>query len=1252
MRASFRHLQASVGALLFLIALSGASFGQEYRGTITGTVTDPNGAVVSGASVTVKNVETNITATVTSNDSGAYTVPLLQPGTYSVIATSSGFKTSTVENVALRVDDRLTIDVKLEVGTAAEVNILANADVVEQGSVTTGTLVTQRQIEELPLAEGAPYTLATQAPGIVYTGDPNFQGPTANGNLAGFRSNGTQGNQVNASGGNVINLDGSPNLAYDGQVAFTPPSEATQEFKVQTNTFDAQMGFTAGAIVNVAVKSGTNDFHGAAYLYDRDKSRTANNFFNNRAGIDRPERKYNRYGAMLSGPIFKDKTFFLFSYERQKDNVAQTTTYSVPTALMRQGNFSEVLGGPRTVTIPASQPNNCAGPPGTVVTLTNRDGSPALNGQIYNPFTGQSVTRCNPLTGTNQTMVERLPFAGNMIPAALMYGPARDFMQFFPDPNLSGTQNNFITDQNLTRPYRSYMVKIDHNINANNRISGKYYHSRNTEDRYNLTMEEGSIFQGFENRRNHGANVNWTSTITSNLVLDVRGSWNQFKLRRYQDGQPSAGDLGFSGIPSDRQDNIFPRFDFTNLMTVGSQRADWNDGRERPFDMYTFQPMLTQIYGNHTLKYGYDFRRLHETFDYQGYASGRFLFQGLYTMRTQNDGNTERDRVGRDLASFLLGVPVANTNSLIDNPQVYDVSSQYHGFFFHDDFRITPKLTLNLGLRYELETGYREADGAMAIDFDRSSISPIRAQVLANYSANIPAGVPIDAFQTLSGGFIFAGDSSTANQRSDTNNLQPRIGFSYAIDQKTVVRGGFGIFTAPFQLVTQSVIFQPGFSTPTLFVPTTNNGATFIATLQNPFPGGILPSPGSTQGLMTFVGRDLTAVGGNGPTSIILQNERKNANYSRFIIGVQREIWWGVGLEATYIHSRGYDLAVNRELNAIPRQHLVDLATADPATLASAITTANAFLNANVANPFRTLVPDSVTWNAATIQRRRLLTPFPQFGNVSVTEYDGSSSFNSLQFQIVKRFTRGLSLNASYTYSREHLKNQYLNPQDTELTEYISPNERPHRWTFSGIYELPFGKGRTWGNNWHPVVDALIGGWQVQGLYEWQTGEPLLMPNVFFNGDIDALESKLGKKDEQGRRYGVDIPGWDLSGFYLNGVQSAGNVPGVGNNYTSSNAVTLRSFPLTVDGIRNQRFLKFDVGISKNFRIREGMKIQFRVDAINLLNNPYFSAPTVNPATVPTTTGSVTNRLGSFGFTTAPVRQPPRDIQIGGRFTF
>lgn len=1187
-----------------LIAAATSASAQEFRGTISGSVTDPNGAAVAGATVTVKNKETNISSTVTTNESGTYTVPFLLPGIYNVSATSSGFKTSSRENIAVKVDDRLSVDFQLEIGTSAEVNIIADTELLDRGTVTIGTSVSQRQIEELPLAEGAPYTLATQAPGINYTGDPNFQGPTANGNLAGFRSNGTSGNQVNGSGGNVINLDGSPNLAYDGQVAFTPPSAATREFKVQTNSFDAQMGFTAGATVSVATKSGTNKFSGEAYLYDRDKSRTANNFFNNKAGIDRPERKYNRYGATVGGPIFKNRTFFLFSYERQKDNVAQTTTYSVPTLLMRQGNFSE------------------------------------LAYPIYDPAT---AFMGNSTCGTTGTLnrVCRTAFTNNIIPTDRLYAPARAFMNFFPEPNLPGVQNNYITDQNLIRPYRSYLVRIDHNVNSKNTLFGKFYHSRNTEDRYNLTMEPDSIFRGFENRRNNGGSATWTSTLTSNLILDVRGSWAMFKLRRFQDGQPTAGELGFTGIPTSRQGFIFPRFNFTNFLTVGSLRSDYNDGRERPFDMFTLQPTITQIWGNHTLKYGYDFRRLHETFDYQGNAAGSFTFQGTYTMQNSSSGNTERDRPGRELAAFLLGIPASGS---IDNPQIYDVASKYHGFFVHDDWRVNSKLTLNLGVRYEFETGYQEKEGRMIVDFDRAATSPIQAQVLANYNANIPAGVPIAAFQNLAGGFIFANDKSQANQKADKNNWQPRVGFSYAPDQKTVIRAGFGIFTAPFQIITQNVIFQPGFSTGTTFTPTTNNGLTFIADLRNPFPNGILPSLGNSQGLMTFVGTDLTSVGNNGPTSVILQNDRKNANYSRFIAGVQRELWGGIGVEATYVYSRGYDLAVNRELNYIPRNCvrstdglpcLIDLATANPATLVADLATATTYLNATVPNPFRTLVPSSATWNSSTIARRRLLTPFPQFGNVSVTEYNGTSEFHSVQLQFMKRFTKGLSINGSYTWSREHVKNQYLNPQDTELNDSISTNERPNRFTFSGIYELPFGKGRAIGKDWHPIVDGILGGWQIQGLFERQDGEPLLLPNLYFNGDIGQLTSYLGKKDPNGLRYGIDVNAWDTGGFAINGT-----VPGVANNFTSGSAITLRNVPFTVDGLRNQRFLKFDVGVSKNFKIREGMKFQIRVDAINILNRPYFSSPNVTPSS------------SSFARTVAPVRQPPRDIQIGGRFTF
>ncbi len=1123
----------------------------------------------------------------------------------------------------------MNLDLKLEIGQAAEVNVIADAEIIEKGSVTTGTVVSQRQIAELPLAEGAPYTLATQAPGVVYTGDPNFQGPTANGNLAGFRTNGAAGNQ--------INLDGSPNLAYSGQVAFTPPSDAVQEFKVQTNSFDAQNGFTAGSTVNVALKSGTNKLHGSAYLFDRAKSRTANNFFNNRAGRERPGRKYDRYGTVINGPVNipylydgRDKTFFLFSYERQKDNVAQPTTYSVPTAAMRNGDFSELIVNRANIADPA-------------------------NTIIYNPFSG-TTSGANVVRTSFGCPTSGAVAAGstcNIIPASLIYQPSLNFLKLFPVANLPGITNNYITDQNLVRPYRSYLAKIDHNINSNNRIFGKIYHSRNTEDRYNLTGEPGSIFQSFENRRNNGGNLDFTSTLNSNLVLDIRSSYNQFKLFRYQNpDQPTAASLGFAGIPSSRSAGVFPRFDFRNYLTVGGLRSDYNGGQSRPFDLYSVQPTLTQIYGSHILKYGYDFRHLRERFSSNGYAAGRFLFDGTYTIQASNSGSTQRDLPGRDIAAFLLGVPVTSSGSIIDNPTKYDTSSVYHAGFVQDDYRFSQKLSFNLGLRYEFEGGVKESQGRIVTNFDRNVTSPIAAQALANYNASVPAGVPITPFLNLRGGLNFASDANQPNQKTDKNNFQPRIGMSYAINDKTVFRVGLGVFTAPFQIQT---VFQPGFSTPTAFTPSTNNGLTFVGTLANPFPAGVIPSPGAAQGLLTFTGRDVTTANANGPTSFVLSNDRKNANYSRFVIGIQRELPFKLGVEATYVYSRGKDLSVSRELNAIPREFLNDFSNTNltGAQIITQIAATNTFLNANVANPLRGLIPDGGTFNAATIARRRLLTPFPQFGNVAVTEYNGSSEFQSFQLQVVKRFTKGLSLNGSYTFSREHQAVQYLNPQDTQLSNQVSPNERPHRYTVSSIYELPFGHKRDYLNNLNPVLDAVLGGWQLQGVYEWQSGEPLQFGNVYYSGDPNTLVNNLGKKDSNGNRYGIDVPAFDITGFYVGGVVAAGNVPGFANNFTSSTTNTLRNLPLTTGKFRNQRFLKFDLGMSKSFQIREGMKFQIRVEAISILNNPYFNAPTLDPTQVPTNFNDPnTGNLGRFGFTNAPTRQPPRDIQIGGRFTF
>jgi hypothetical protein len=1215
------------GVLAIFLLNFNTIFGQESRGTITGTIADPTGAVVTAATVTVQNIETNISATATTNEEGAFTFPLLLPGQYKLTATATNFKTSVRENIQLNVGDRLTVDIQLEIGATADVTIVADTELLERGTVTTGTVITERQITELPLSEGAAYNLATLAPGVSYIGNPQFTGPTANGQLANFRTNGAAGNQ--------ITMDGSPNLAFDGGVAYTPPADALSQFRIQTNAFDAQNGFTAGSTVNVAVKSGGNDLHGSLYYFNRPGKLTANNFFSNRAGEERSPRSYYRAGGQVNGPVYipylyngRDKTFFMFSYEKQVDERAEPETFTVPTAAFRNGDFSALLGGQLTYTVPNNQPNNCAGPPGTVVLLTNRDGSPARNGQIYDPATAQSVNRCNPLTGTSQTNIERLPFAGNVIPTTRLNPAAVAFANLFPMPNQPGISNNYFSNQSLSRPYDSYLTRIDHNFNENHRIFGKFFYSKSNEDRYNFIGEPDSITQGFEVRTNKGGNIDYTATLSSNFILDVRSSLNEFVQDRDPANPVSAADLGFTGIAALTESSVFPRFDFTNYPTLGSERADFNEGLTRNFRLFSVQPTLTQIYGDHTLKYGYDFRRLMENRQTNGYNAGRFMFTGTYTSQASNSNTATVNAVGRDLAAFLLGIPSANANSLIEQAVAYDVTSNYHGFFVQDDWRLSPKLTLNLGLRYDLETGVRESEGNFVTNFDSAAASPLQAAALANYNASVPAGVPITAFQNLAGGLRFASGPNDVNQATDKNNFQPRVGISYALDDKTVLRAGFGIFTSAFQILP---INQAGFTATTTFVPTTNNGLTFIANLNNPFPNGLNPAIGSSLGLNTSLGTTLGTTNATGPTATTLYAyDRKNANYAKFIVGIQRQLPFGIGVEATYVHTRGSDLPVLRQLNYIPRQYLNDFSNVtDPSTIAAQVTATQTFLNQTVPNPFRGLVPQNATLNAATIQRRFLLTQFPQFQDVITTEYNGSSSYHSLQLQATKRLSQGLSFNAAYTFSRDREKARRLNPQDEELNESISVFDRPHRFTFSSVFEIPFGRGRTYFSDVHPIVDAIFGGWQLNAVYEWQSGEPLILQNAFYTGDINQLENRIGQRDERGRRYGVDIPAFDTNGFIS-----------FGNNYVIGSQNSLRVLPYTLDKFRNQPFQKFDVGLTKNFRINERMKLQVRVEAINALNWVYLG----NGLQL-----GVTN--AAFGLVGGQ-RNLPRDIQIGGRFTF
>jgi hypothetical protein len=526
---------------------------------------------------------------------------------------------------------------------------------------------------------------------------------------------------------------------------------------------------------------------------------------------------------------------------------------------------------------------------------------------------------------------------------------------------------------------------------------------------------------------------------------------------------------------------------------------------------------------------------------------------------------------------------------------------------------VTPKLTLNLGLRYEIEPGQTERYNRIVRDFDLTTPSPIDAAARAAYRAaynDSPGDFPLtpDQFRVL-GGLIYADENNRAAWIADKRNFQPRIGAAYRLNEKTVLRAGFGIFTAPFMIEPP---YQVGFSGTTQFVPTNDNGRNFIASLDNPFPNGLQASPGASFGLLSNAGLEAGA-----DDSPIITPNRRNAKFARFILGFQRELPGQFVVEANFVMARGYDLAVTRNLNFVPRRYLGDTPeTAEAAT---------DFLGEEIPNPFMNLLPGTGSpLNTATeINRWQSLVAFPQFENVWIQHYNGTNRYSSLQFQAQKRFSKSLSFTGTYTWTRLRERVSYLNPSDSELENRISPDERPHRYTIAAVYHLPVGRGRRFGSGLNRTLDAFLGGWQFNGTYEWQKGEPFLFDGdpLYYAGDLTQLSSRVGQANEQDQRYGIDISAFD---------------PGL----VALDDFGYRNVPSTMDNLRNQSFLNVNLSLSKNFNLSERKRLQFRAEALNAFNSPYFgSGINLDP----------TNN--AFGMVSTQ-RNNPRDIQLGLKFTF
>jgi hypothetical protein len=1189
-----RKMFAALSVWVVMVAGAGAAAAQEFRGTIEGTVSDSTGGVLPGVTVTATNTATAVEQHVVTDDSGRFRVLYLNPGTYSVSAELTGFKKFIRLDNDVRVGDVVRVDVVLEAGGISEtVSVTAERSLLNTSSGVSGTTVDSKQIAELPLGDGTAYMLTRLAPGIMDTSDLHFARPADNANLGGIVTNGVQG-------GNEFTIDGSPNMSNARGVGFSPPSDAIAQFKVQTNAFDAQTGHTAGAVVNLAVKSGTNSLRLATSYFNRGDSRAATPLLTTRANGTKPTREYNRYTGTLSGPVVRNRTFFMASFEHLRDVQPEPASYTVPTEAMRRGDFSE------------------------------------FTTQIFDP-------------GTVTSGGVRQPFLNNQIPANRIDRVAAAYAAFYPLPNRPSTVSNYFTNQLRPYDYNAGMGRVDHNFSSANRLFVTTYWNKRQEDRYNWAegasnATDGGVINGFEitkgfdYRTNAATTGGYTSTLSSNMLLDVRGSWSRFGEYRDPSAEFDLSSLGFAPsalramgdyryLPLMTLGTFSTMNENSTIASLGSRRSDWGDGWDRPLNTYSFGPTLTRVWGDHTPRAGYDFRFQQWAITNNGFPGGRFQFNGAYTRANNTAPLNDR---AQSWAQFLLGLPTAATG-VVATPATqssqFEIASPgeftqvYHHFFVQDDWRVTPRLTANLGLRLEINSGMSESSDRNLAGFDTSTSNPIEAAALAAYALNPIAELPVSAFK-VRGGLLF---TDGPVNRTGTKWL-PRAAAAYLIDDRTVLRGGLGRFSYDYFF---DNINQTGFSQATPVLTTQDNGITFTgATLSDPLPGGQLIQPvGASLGLRSALGQNL---------GTLYQADRKTPYYTRWEASLQRDLGDGLLASFTYVGSRGTDLPVARAVNNIPMQYLSTSRSRDAAT--------EALLSANVPSPFTGLLPGS-TINGATVQRQQLLRPFPEFGTISIEEYNGSDSYHAATVQIEKRF-RGLnSLSAQYTRSSSRDTLNFLNPQDGILEDRVSPNDRPHRFSGAATMGLPFGRGQRWGGGWNDLVDALAGGWQVSATYQYQNGAPLAFTaTTYFDSscDIGNLSSSIGKKTG-GSISGLDTPGWDVSCFYFhdsavqtNGVddpakQRADQRIQLGNN--------VRYFPSTLPHVRTDDVHLLDIGISKLFTMPREMTFQVRIEIINALNYTVLWNPDLNP------------RNATFGFINQD-RNNPRDIQIGARFTF
>jgi len=1162
---SFRsvHLVATIGILLVGACLSvpNAEAQATFSGAVLrGEIRDPTLAPVPGARVTITNIATQVSDRTTTDAAGRYTFNTLQPATYTLRVEAAGFRAMTQRGVVLRVGQQSDLDFTLQLGSVeTTIEVKAAAPLLMTGSAVLGQVVDNRAVMDLPLLDRNVINLAYTIPGVTEIVNSYPYGT----NAVNFVSNGQQNSTVE------IRVDGgewtAPSAGAGDMVRIynTPTPDAVQEFKIQNNSYSSEYGNNGGTVMNIVLKSGTNQMHGSGYWYFRRPSLDANSFFSNEASLHKSPYQRDNWGGSLGGPIFKQRTFFFVDADVVRYIAPATLVATVPTMLQRQGDFSQSF---------------------------NADGTLQT---VYNPFQVSQVGG----------VWMRQPFQGNVVPASMQNPMALKWLQFYPAPTSAGNPlthvNNLTLSTTADAPTHQYDVKIDHNVSDKSRLMARFSEGfqGGGRPRFFHNAADDTFLQDFETK--NGV-LEYLRTLSPTMTWTSRFAINYFNGSRLS----PAFDPTSIGLPPQFASIGTPIFPYLSL---GGYRPLGNQGGENYYDRSVlphWSSQVIKIVGGHSLTFGFEERVYEQSYWQPVHCSGEFSFSQGPTEQMPFVPNPKQ---GNAVASLMLGWLDSGD---LPNPSPSDFKSSEHAVYFQDDWKATSRLTLNLGLRWEMSFPYSERHNRLAF---------------ANYGED--SGVNVPGIGEIYG----VNDVATSNHHrapADINNVGPRLGVAYRVTSNTVMRAGGGVYYG-LSAAQNNQINPAIFNATTNITASLDGGLTQYASLSNLLPNGLVTPQGGTYGKLAgwgFANADR------------YDNHFQNPDVYMWSASIQRQLPSNMLVEVAYSANRTTHLPFGDGWSYYQGNYI-------PAPLRQKY--GDAGLAEQVPNPFYSFFqgpsavinqPTSI-YNRPTTARINLLRLYPQFpGNFAGFNAPLAwSNYNSLQVRFEKKYSHGLDVRANYTFSKMMDLSEgfstwlvggwggFVQDQSNRNGERsLAAADTPHRLVFDVIYELPIGRGRAVGRGWSRALDAAAGGWQVNGIVTYQSGLPLALGMA--GADIaDGVQ----RPNLVGNPWGATVHD-TVAGKAIRFNNAAFAVP-----------------PSQVDGtcpryegqVRGDSVHNLDLSLFKAVRLKENMKMEVRAEFFNFTNTPRFGDP------------ATSYRDPAFGTINSQVNLP-RTSQIGVRFVW